>query len=141
MMRLTATFALAATLTAIPVALSAHAIATQAKLDQWVQVAPGVSVEPLRVLEDSRCPVDVSCVAAGRLVLSARVRDHARTQTVKLTLGMPQKVGSGRLTLERVTPERTAKGINPRRYRFGISYFPGAIRRGDLQPLLEPQKQ
>ena len=141
MIRLTTKLALAAAITALPVGVAAHAIATQARLGQWVEVAPGVSVEPLKVIEDSRCPQDVSCVWAGRLVLSARVRDHGRIQTVKLALGMPQKIGRGRLTLERVTPERTAKGINPQRYRFGISYFPGAIRRGDLQPLLEPQKQ
>lgn len=141
MIRLTTTLALAAALTAIPVGVSAHVIETQARLGQWVQIAPGVSVEPLRVIEDSRCPQDVSCVWAGRLVLSARVRDHGRARTVKLTLGMPQVVGRGRLTLDQAAPERTTKGINPRAYRFGISYFPGAIRRGDLQPLLEPQKQ
>ncbi len=141
MIRLTTKLALAAAITALPVGVAAHAIATQAKLGQWVQVAPGVSVETLRVLEDSRCPVDVSCVAAGRLVLSARVRDHGRSQTVQLTLGMPYVIGRGRLTLDQATPRKWAKPINPRNYRFGISYFPGAIRRGDLQPLLEPQKQ
>ncbi len=130
---------LVAGLATFPLAASAHVIETQARLGQWVEVAPGVAVEPLRVLEDSRCPQDVTCVWAGRLVLSARVRDHGRVQTVKLTIGIPQKVGRGRLTLDQVSPERTAKGVNARQYRFGLSYAPGAIRRGDLQPLLEAQ--
>ena len=137
----TTKLALVAAIAALPVGVSAHVIGTQARIGQWLEVAPGVSVEPLKVIEDSRCPQDVTCVWAGRLVLSARVRDHGRAQTVKLTLGMPQVISRGRLTLDQVSPERTARGINPRRYRFGISYFPGAIRRGDLQPLLEPQKQ
>lgn len=131
--------AIAATLATFSVAATAHVIEMQARLGQWVQLAPGVAVEPLRVLEDSRCPQDVTCVWAGRLVLSARVRDHGRAETVKLTLGIPQKVGRGRLTLDQVSPERTAKGVNARQYRFGLSYAPGAIRRGDLQPLLEAQ--
>lgn len=131
--------AIAATLATFSVAATAQVIEMQARLGQWVQLAPGVAVEPLRVLEDSRCPQDVTCVWAGRLVLSARVRDHGRVETVKLTLGIPQKVGRGRLTLDQVSPERTAKGVNARQYRFGLSYAPGAIRRGDLQPLLEAQ--
>jgi len=131
--------AIAATLATFSVAATAHVIEMQARLGQWVQLAQGVAVEPLRVLEDSRCPQDVTCVWAGRFVLAARVRDHGRVETVKLTLGIPQKVGRGRLTLDQVSPERTAKGVNARQYRFGLSYAPGAIRRGDLQPLLEAQ--
>lgn len=140
MIRLTTKLALVAAITTIPVGVLAHVIETQARLGQRVTVAPGVSVEPLRVVEDSRCPADVSCVAAGRLVLAARVRDHGRSQTVQLTLGMPYVIGRGRLTLDQATPRKWAKPINPRNYRFGISYFPGAIRRGDLQPMLEPQR-
>jgi hypothetical protein len=69
------------------------------------------------------------------------VRDHGRLQSVKLTLGVPQKIGRGRLTLDQVTPDRGTRGVNARQYRFGLSFAPGAIRRDDLQPLLEPQRQ
>ncbi|MFM5917719.1 MAG: hypothetical protein ACKOOL_09325 [Novosphingobium sp.] len=141
MIRHTIPLALAATLALAPAPAPAHVIETTARLGQWVQVAPGVSVEPLRVIEDSRCPRDVTCVWAGRFVLSAKVRDHGRVQTVRLTLGQPTLIGRGRLTLDQVSPERSAKGVNARRYRFGISYSAGAIRRGDMQPMLEPQKQ
>lgn len=133
--------AIAATLATFSVAATAHVIEMQARLGQWVQLAPGVAVEPLRVLEDSRCPQDVNCVWAGRFVLAARVRDHGRVQSVKLTLGVPQKIGRGRVTLDQVLPERSAKSVDNRQYRFGFSYAPGAIRSGDLQPMLEPQKQ
>ncbi|MFM5892811.1 MAG: hypothetical protein ACKOQM_00035 [Novosphingobium sp.] len=141
MIKRTIPLALAAALTAVPGVTAAHVIEMQARLGQWVEVAPGVAVEPLRVIEDSRCPKDVSCVWAGRLVLDARVRDHGRVQTVKLTLGLPQKIRSGRLTLDQVTPDRGTRRVNARQYRFGLSFAPGAIRRDDLQPLLEPQKQ
>ena len=133
--------AIAAMFAAVPVIAPAHVIETQARIGQAVQVSPGVSVEPLRVIEDSRCPQDVSCVWAGRFVLTARVRDHGRVQTVKLTLGQPAIIGRGRLTLDQVSPERSAKGVNTRRYRFGISYAPGALRGNNVQPMLEPQKQ
>lgn len=141
MIRQTTQLALAATLAALPVAASAHVIETNARLGQVVQVGPGISVQPLRVIEDSRCPQDVTCVWAGRLVLAARVRDHGRVQTVRLTLGQPTILARGRLTLDRVMPERSAKRFNTRNYRFGISYSAGAIRRGEMQPMLEPQKQ
>ena len=134
-------FALAATLAAVPVAALAHVIETTARIGQTVQVSPGVTVEPLRVIEDSRCLQDVTCVWAGRFVLSARVRDHGRVQTVKLTLGQPTVLGRGRLTLDQVMPERSAKRFNARNYRFGISYARGALRGNNVQPMLEPQKQ
>jgi len=141
MIKQTIPLALAAMLVAMPVAAPAHVIETNARIGQAVQVSPGITVEPLRVIEDSRCPQDVSCVWAGRFVLSARVRDHGRMQTVKLTLGQPTILGRGRLTLDQVAPERSAKGLNTRRYRFGISYAPGALRGSNVQPMLEPQKQ
>ncbi len=134
-------FALAATLAAVSLAAPAHVIESNARLGQTVRVSPGITVEPLRVIEDSRCPRNVNCVWAGRFVLSARVRDHGRVQTVRLTLGQPTILRRGRLTLDQVMPERSAKGVNSRRYRFGISYAPGALRGRDVQPMLEPQKQ
>ena len=128
-------------LAAVPVLAPAHVIETNARIGQAVEVSPGITVEPLRVIEDSRCPQDVTCVWAGRFVLSARVRDHGRMQTVRLTLGQPTLLRRGRLTLDQVAPERSAKGVNSRRYRFGVSYAPGALRGRDIQPMLEPQKQ
>ncbi len=141
MIRQAIPFALAAMLAAVPVLAPAHVIETNARIGQAVEVSPGITVEPLRVIEDSRCPQDVTCVWAGRFVLTARVRDHGRVQTVRLTLGQPTLLGRGRLTLDQVAPERSAKGVNSRRYRFGISYAPGALRGNNLQPMLEPQKQ
>ena len=141
MIRQAIPFALAAMLAAVPVLAPAHVIETNARIGQAVEVSPGITVEPLRVIEDSRCPQDVTCVWAGRFVLSARVRDHGRMQTVRLTLGQPTLLRRGRLTLDQVAPERSAKGVNSRRYRFGVSYAPGALRGRDIQPMLEPQKQ
>lgn len=139
MIKRTIPLVLAAALATVSVAAAAHVIEMQARLGHWVQLAPGVAVEPLRVIEDSRCPQDVTCVWAGRFVLAARVRDHGRVQSVKLTLGVPQKIGRGRVTLDQVTPERAGKRINGQQYRFGLSYAPQPPQPGEMQPMLERQ--
>jgi len=139
MIKRTIPLVLAAALATISIAAAANVIEMQARLGQWVQLAPGVAVEPLRVIEDSRCPQDVTCVWAGRFVLAARVRDHGRVQSVKLTLGVPQKIGHGRVSLDQVTPERTGKRINGQHYRFGLSYAPQPPQSGEMQPMLERQ--
>ena len=44
----------------------------------------GVTVEPLEVIEDSRCPASVQCVWAGRVRISAEVSGSG---VLELTLG------------------------------------------------------
>ena len=77
-------------------------------------------VTPLRVVEDSRCPQDVSCIWAGQVRLAARVGSVTR----ELTLGQPVAVPGGQLVLAAVAPSRTAVGhrILPRAYRFGFEF-------------------
>ncbi|MBX4206491.1 hypothetical protein KW784_01765 [Candidatus Parcubacteria bacterium] len=40
----------------------------------------GLYITPLKVTEDSRCPADVQCVWAGRVVLSAKLERNGKTQ-------------------------------------------------------------
>jgi hypothetical protein len=44
----------------------------------------GVTVEPLQVVEDSRCPKSVHCFWAGILILKARVQAGATSQEILL---------------------------------------------------------
>lgn len=96
-----------------------------ARLGQTVYV-DGPRVTPLRVIEDSRCPMNARCVWAGRVVLHAKVQGGAWQRDVDLTLGEPVPVADGGLTLTSVTPERrTDKPIAPRDYRFAFTFQGG----------------
>ncbi|WP_210358251.1 hypothetical protein [Sphingomonas beigongshangi] len=69
-------------------------------------VVGGLHVRPDRVIEDSRCPVGVTCVWAGRVILRATVSDGSWSKPINLILGVPADVADGKLTLVSVTPAR-----------------------------------
>lgn len=82
-----------------------------------------VTVRPIEVVEDSRCPADVLCVWAGRLRLRVAI-SGVRGDAV-LTLREPYRVpGRGTLTLVSVAPDRWRSepppGTDPT-WRFGFS--------------------
>jgi len=86
----------------------------------------GVSVRPLQVLEDSRCPVDVRCVWAGRLVVRSKVTGGSWHETRDLELGKPQHVADGALTLVSAIPQKKAGvAIDARSYRFTFDFQGG----------------
>lgn len=96
-----------------------------ARLGQTVYV-DGPRVTPLRVIEDSRCPMNARCIWAGRVVLRARVQGGAWQREIDLTLGQSTQVADGALTLVSVTPDRrTDRGIKPRDYRFAFTFQGG----------------
>ena len=64
----------------------------------------GPKVRPDHVIEDSRCPADVQCVVAGRLIVRTTVMGGGWSKQVDLTLGMPVPVADGMLTLVDATP-------------------------------------
>ena len=80
----------------------------------------GLTVRPLAVIEDSRCPANVQCVWAGRVRIRAEVSgDGVR----ELTLGEPAAVSGGTLTLVDVRPgKRTPEVIAPRTYQFTFRF-------------------
>jgi hypothetical protein len=69
-----------------------------------IAAVDGPSVRPDRVIEDSRCPADVQCIQAGRLVVRATVLGGGWSKEVDLTLGIPVPVADGMLTLVDATP-------------------------------------
>lgn len=99
-----------------------------ASLDREIQLAPkeqavfgqqGLTVEFLRVLEDSRCPSDVTCVWAGeaKVQLSARIGAAEAVQH-EITAGQQATLGEFRLVVVRVQPERiSTREIAPEEYR------------------------
>jgi len=68
--------------------------------------ALGVSLTPLEVEEDSRCPSDVVCIQAGQVRLSLRTVDGMGTSTMSITLGAtePSTTETASIWLTDVTP-------------------------------------
>lgn len=78
----------------------------------------GLAVRPLAVVEDSRCPSNVTCVWAGRVVLRVRVSSLGeRTISLIEPLALP---GGGSLVLESVWPPRVHGEPLAGPYRFGF---------------------
>jgi hypothetical protein len=86
----------------------------------------GLKVRPLKVIEDSRCPINAVCVWAGRLVARSEVRGGSWRKTLDLELGKPQQIADGALTLVAVHPSRLAGArTDPRAYRFTFDFQGG----------------
>lgn len=95
-----------------------------ARLGEEVQIGD-IRVRPVEVLEDSRCPVDVTCVWAGRVRL--RVAASGAGEPV-MEIDRPVTVAGGaRLTLVAVAPLNWAHppaGVDPnepKRFAFRLS--------------------
>ncbi|KHL64692.1 hypothetical protein XEU83M_15995 [Xanthomonas euvesicatoria] len=69
-----------------------------------IAAVDGPRVRADRVIEDSRCPADVQCIQAGRLVVRATVLGGGWSKEMDLTLGTPVLVADGMLTLTDATP-------------------------------------
>ncbi|MFZ1742794.1 MAG: hypothetical protein WAT93_08060 [Pontixanthobacter sp.] len=90
-------------------------------------------VRPIEVLEDSRCPSDVQCVWAGRILLRVEFGNNAasdvidprpETESSEMEIGSdnPVQIFGNSFTIENVSPGNTstASPIRPEDYRFTI---------------------
>jgi len=121
---------------ALPAALALSACATTrgAPLPDGSDVALGQKayvdgplVQPVEVLEDSRCPMNARCVWAGRVrVKMVWIRGNGEKQPFEATLGEPVQLADGKFTLESVRPEKmTNVTIKPSDYRFSFRFAGG----------------
>jgi hypothetical protein len=109
---------LAAALLAGCATMPAPAVGPTAALGRIARVE-GLTIRPLRVVEDSRCPINARCVWAGRMILRAEVN----RAPLDLTLGEPVAYAGGRLALVAAEPGRTAgRETNPADYRFTFAF-------------------
>ena len=115
-------------------ALSACATTRDAPLPDGSDVALGQKayvdgpiVQPVEVLEDSRCPMNARCVWAGRVrVKMVWIRGNGEKQPFEAMLGEPIHIADGQFTLESVRPEkRTDRAIRPGDYRFSLRFAGG----------------
>ena len=91
-----------------------------AGIGQTANLGEGLTVRPVAIKEDSRCPLDVACVWAGRLVLRAMVSGSER----ELTLGEPLATPNGVVVFAVAAPSKwnqwpAEAGPRPS-YRFGF---------------------
>jgi hypothetical protein len=98
---------------------------TFAHFGQTVTVG-GPRVTPIRLIEDSRCPIEARCIQAGEVRILARLRSGRGSATRELTLGKSIAVADGELELASVMPPRSVqRQIRMRDYRFGFRFAGG----------------
>lgn len=86
-------------------------------------IVEGLRVRPLAIIEDSRCPINVVCVWAGRIIVRTEIRGSATRETRDLELGKPQPIAGGTLALTAVEPGTLAGNkVPPSAYRFTFSF-------------------
>lgn len=121
---------------ALPAALALSACTTTraAPLPDGSDVALGQKayvdgplVQPVEVVEDSRCPMNARCVWAGRVrVKMVWIRGNGEKQPFEATLGEPVQLADGQFTLASVRPEKmTNVTIKPSDYRFSFRFAGG----------------
>ncbi len=84
-----------------------------AQLDETVRLG-NVEVRPLEILEDSRCPLDVTCVWAGRIRVRVAVTGVGEP-VMQLNHPVPLP-GGGALVMTAVAPARWTRpppGVDP----------------------------
>lgn len=87
------------------------------------QRAGDVTITPLDVVEDSRCPMNARCIWAGRVVVKVAIVRGAYRLERRLTLGEAARTDLGTVMLDSVTPERMTTDATPpdEAYRFHFS--------------------
>lgn len=79
----------------------------------------GVRITPLEVLEDSRCPIDVTCIQAGRVRLRASLTSDLGTADQIFFVGEPVTTEAEEVTLVEVKPAKVSTvPIKDSDYRF-----------------------
>jgi hypothetical protein len=86
---------------------SGGSISLEARIGQEVS-GLDVSIMPLAVLQDSRCPIDVQCIQAGTVKMRARLTSGLGTATQEFTIGQPITTEAETVTLTDVSPQPTA---------------------------------
>ncbi len=86
----------------------------------------GPIVTPLRVLEDSRCPMEARCVWAGRVRLEVLIELGSGTTVRELASDKPLQIADGQLALiGTMPPKSTQRVIAPGDYRFSLRFSGG----------------
>lgn len=83
--------------------------------------AYSTKIMPIEIVEDSRCPIDVECIQAGKLVMKARVESNGETSAEYLfeLYAVPLKTEVAEISLVRVEPNpESGKELSDADYEF-----------------------
>jgi hypothetical protein len=87
-----------------------------------------VSLIPREVVEDSRCPIDVQCIQAGRVRVRVTLGSGMGTADQVFLVGEPITTEAESVTLTEVTPVKMSqKEIKDTDYRFTFKVVPQKI--------------
>lgn len=64
----------------------------------------GIEITPLKIVEDSRCPIGVQCIQAGKVRVEVKTKVATIENTHTITIGEPIITDNGTITLVSVTP-------------------------------------
>lgn len=77
-----------------------------------------IQVTPIAIVEDSRCPTDVQCIWAGRLVVKTELKSGTVLETRDMELGVGTTFQDKEITLASATPHpKSGKLIDKNDYR------------------------
>lgn len=90
--------------------------------------AGALTLEPLSVVEDSRCPEDVQCIQAGRIRVRVSLAAGMGKADQVFTIGEPITTEAETVTLTAVTPAKNSKvQIADSDYRFTFKILKNAL--------------
>ena len=80
------------------------------------------SITPIEVLEDSRCPINVTCIWAGHVRVRAKIASALGESEGIFITTIPITVEGQDITLTEVSPAaRAGQTISPQDYRFTVT--------------------
>jgi hypothetical protein len=88
----------------------------------------GPVIRPVRVLEDSRCPINARCIRAGDVRVLVEIVQPRGKSAVEVSLTHSAQIADGELTLTNVNPNRgmtNSPGPKPGDYRFSFKFDGG----------------
>lgn len=99
------------------------------------QVWDGLTVTPLEILEDSRCPIEDECVWAGRVRLKAQLDMGHESISVTLDSSEPLRINGGFLSIAEIAPDMSSawSPIQPEDYQFGFKFAPDILEKSGNQ--------
>ncbi|HAU21136.1 MAG TPA: hypothetical protein DCS24_00825 [Erythrobacter sp.] len=97
------------------------------------QVWDNVSITPVEVLEDSRCPIEAECVWEGRVRLKAQIDLDDAVSYLTLDSDEPLRISGGSLSFAEIAPDMSTAWapIRQKDYRFGFRFAPDIMEDAD----------
>ena len=88
----------------------------------------GPIIRPVKIIEDSRCPMNARCIWAGTVKIEAIWVRPGDDRTIELELGKVVPLADGSIELTDVSPPRMAGAgheLKPADYRFSFRFMGG----------------